>query len=77
MRRDKSTRFDKNKKVYENRNAISSELLGKLTDVQKRYIQEEIDHWEKGTSSNKKDESLDQLIRRLQEEISISEQNLL
>jgi hypothetical protein len=77
MRRDKSTRFDKNKKVYENRNAISSELLGKLTDVQKKYIKEEIEHWENGTASRKKTESLDQLIRRLQEEISISEQNLL
>jgi hypothetical protein len=77
MRRDKSTRFDKNKKVYDNRTAISSELIGKLTDVQKKYIQEEIEHWEKGTSSKKRAETLDQLIRRLQEDISISEQNLL
>jgi len=77
MRREKSTRFDKNRKVYDNRSEISSELLGKLTDVQKKYIQEEIEHWEKGTSSKKRAETLDQLIRRLQEDISISEQNLL
>jgi len=77
MRREKSTRFDKSRGVYENRNAISSELLGKLTDVQKRHIQQEVEHWENGTTSKKRQETLDQLLRRLQEEISISENNLL
>lgn len=77
MRRDKATRFDKNKSVYQNREAVTSELIGQLTEVQKKHIQQEIEKWKKGESSTRKGETLDELLRRLQEEISISDENLL
>ena len=78
IRRDKQLVFEKQKNVYEQKKDLSSEFLGKLTDLQRKHMNEELEKWEKGelTDTNQRI-TVEELLKRIQERYKYDEENLL
>lgn len=78
MRREKSTVFDKHSSYYERKKEVSTELLDQLTELQKKYIKEEIEKWKSGNFDKKTEKaSMDELLKKIQEQLQYNEEHLL
>jgi hypothetical protein len=78
MRRSKEVMFDKKKVFYQKQKEMSDNLVNKLTELQKKHIDEELDKWERG-EWNPKDHraSMDEVIRKIKEKYNVEDENLL
>jgi hypothetical protein len=78
MRREKSTVFDKHTGYYESKKEISTELMDQLTELQKKYIKEELEKWKAGNFDKKTEKaSVDELLKKIQEQLQYNEEHLL
>lgn len=78
MRRDKELVFEKRKGVYKKQRAMSDELVQKLTALQQKHIEEELDKWERGEWDPKNYRaSMDEVLRKLKERYQYKEDDLL
>lgn len=78
MRRDKELIFEKRKDIYKKQREMSDELVQKLTALQQKHIEEELDKWERGEWDAKNYRaSMDEVIRKLKERYQYREEDLL
>ena len=78
MRKSKEVIFEKRKVFYQKQKEMSDQLVNKLTDLQKKHIDEELEKWERG-EWNPKDHraSMDEVIRKIKEKYNVNDEDLI
>jgi hypothetical protein len=78
MRKSKEVTFEKRKAFYQKQKEMSDEMVNKLTELQKKHIDEELEKWERG-EWNPKDHraSMDEVMRKIKEKYNVSDEDLL
>ncbi|MFL5773076.1 MAG: DUF4407 domain-containing protein, partial [Flavisolibacter sp.] len=72
MRKNKEVNFEKRKIFYQKQREMSGELVNKLTELQKKHIDEELDKWERGEWNSKDHRaSMDEVMRKIKEKYNI------
>ena len=65
MRKGKDIVFEKKKSFYQKQKQMSDELVDKLTKLQQKHIDEELDKWERGQWNSKDHRaSMDEVMRK-------------
>ncbi|MHA4811255.1 DUF4407 domain-containing protein [Flavitalea flava] len=77
MHRDKELIYEKKKDIYSQKKSISTELIRKLENLQKKHIQEELDQWETGRKVTPSRESVENLVRRIKDLYDYREEDIL
>lgn len=78
MRKSKEVMFEKKKVFYQKQKEMSDELLSKLTELQKKHIDQELEKWERG-EWNPKDHraSMDEVMRKIKEKYNVTDDDLM
>lgn len=78
MRKGKDIQFEKKKLFYKKQREMSDELVDKLTKLQQKHIDEELDKWERG-EWNERDHraSMDEVLRKIKEKYQMDDENLI
>lgn len=78
MRKSKEVMFEKRKVFYQKQKEMSDDLLNKLTELQKKHIDIELDKWERG-EWNAKDHraSMDEVLRKIKEKYKVEDEDLI
>ena len=78
IRKGKENIYEKNKTFYKKQREMSEQLVEKLTTLQRKNIDEELDKWERG-EWNAKDHraSMDEVMRKIKEQYQFRDENLL
>jgi hypothetical protein len=78
MRKNKEVNFEKRKIFYQKQREMSGELVNKLTELQKKHIDEELDKWERGEWNSKDHRaSMDEVMRKIKEKYNIKDEDIL
>ena len=78
MRKDKELVNEKQKAFYRKQKEISDQLVKKLTAMQQKHIDEELEKWEKGEWDPKNYRaSMDEVMRKIKERYKYNEEDLL
>ena len=77
MVRDKELRYKKKQNIYGQKKEMTAQLLQKLSGLQKKHVQEELDQWEKGEEKAAPRVPLDELARRIKERYDFREEDVL
>jgi hypothetical protein len=78
MRKSKEVMFEKRKAFYQKQKEMSDELVNKLTGLQKKHIDEELEKWERGEwSSRDHRASMDEVMRKIKEKYNVNDEDLL
>jgi hypothetical protein len=78
IRADKEVSHEKKKVFYQKQKQMSDELVEKLTQIQKKNIDKEIDKWERGEWDPKDHRaSMDEVMRKIKEQYQFKEENIL
>lgn len=77
MTRDKELRYGKKQGIYRIKKEMSQELLQKLSGLQKKHAQDEMDKWEKGEEKAAPRVPLDELARRIRDRYNFREEDVL
>ena len=78
MRRDKESSFEKKRVFFEKQKEMSDMLVNKLSSLQEKHINEELEKWERG-EWNEKDHraSMDEVMRKIKEKYQVDDKDLL
>jgi hypothetical protein len=78
MREDKEVRYERKKVFAEKQKEMSDELVNKLTNLQRKNIDEELEKWERG-EWNPKDHraSMDEVMRKIKAQYQFSDEDIL
>lgn len=78
IRKDREMLHEKKKSFYEKQKEMSDNLVDKLTGLQKKHIDEELEKWERG-EWNAKDHraSMDEVMRKIKEKYRVGEDDVL
>jgi len=78
MRRSKEVMYEKKKVFYQKQKEMSDDLVMKLTDLQKKHIDKELDKWERGEWDPKDHRaSMDEVMRKIKEKYNVGEDDLI
>jgi hypothetical protein len=78
MRRDKEISYEKKKVYYTRQKEMSDMLVHKLTTLQEKHINEELDKWERGEWDPKDHRaSMDEVMRKIKEQYGINGKDLI
>jgi hypothetical protein len=77
MRSDHELLHEKKKDIYGQKKEMSAELLKRLSALQKKHIQEELDQWERGEDKIPSRMPLDEVTRRIRERYDFREEDVL
>jgi hypothetical protein len=78
IRKDKELINEKKRTIYENQKEISDQLVKKLTAMQQKHIDEELEKWERGEWDAKNYRaSMDEVMRKIKERYKYNEEDLL
>jgi hypothetical protein len=78
MRQDKEVVFEKKKVFYQKQKEMSNTLLNKMAELQQKYIDEELDKWERGEWNDRDHRaSMDAVVRKIKERYYFKENDLL
>lgn len=78
MRKSKEVLFEKRKLFYQKQKEMSDELVNKLTELQKKNIDEELEKWERGEWDPKDHRaSMDEVLRKIREKYNVQDEDLL
>ncbi|HEU0065233.1 MAG TPA: DUF4407 domain-containing protein, partial [Flavisolibacter sp.] len=78
MRKGKEIVFEKKKVFYQKQKQMSDELVDKLTKLQQKHIDEELDKWERGEWNSKDHRaSMDEVMRKIREQYKLQDEDLL
>jgi hypothetical protein len=77
MRRDKTLIKEKKSATYARKKEMSAELLEKLSALQKKHVQEELDQWERGEDRIPQRMPLEDVTRRIRERYDFREEDVL
>ena len=78
IRKDREITYAKKKAFYEKQKEVSGQLSEKMTALQQKHIDEELDKWERG-EWNAKDHrpSMDEVMRKIKERYNYREEDML
>lgn len=78
MRKDKELTSERKRSFYRKQKEMSDQLVDKLSELQKKHIDEELEKWERG-EWNPKDHraSMDEVMRKLKERYQVNEDDVL
>ncbi len=78
MRKDKEVSFEKKKVFYTKQREMSEILVNKLSALQEKHINEELEKWERG-DWNPKDHraSMDEVMRKIKEKYQLHDKDLM
>jgi hypothetical protein len=78
MRRNKEMMIEKKNTYYKRQKEISDQLVEKMTNLQQKHIDQELDKWERG-EWNPRDHraSMDEVMRKIKERYQLNEEDLL
>ena len=78
IRKDKEISYTKKKAFYEKQKEVSDQLVEKMTALQQKHIDEELDKWERGEWNSKDHRaSMDEVMRKIKERYNYKEEDLL
>jgi hypothetical protein len=78
MRRDKEGSYEKQKIFYQKQKQMSDMLVNKLSHLQEKHINEELEKWERGEWSAKDHRaSMDEVMRKIKEKYQVSDKDVL
>jgi hypothetical protein len=78
MRKSKDVMFDRKKVFYQKQKEMSDQLVNKLTELQKKHIDEELDKWERGEWDPKDHRaSMDEVMRKIKEKYNVDDGDVL
>jgi hypothetical protein len=77
MRRDHELLHEKKKDIYGQKKEMTGELVKKLSALQKKHVQEELDQWERGEDKIPSRMPLDEVTRRIKERYDFREEDVL
>lgn len=78
IRKNKEIMFEKKKVFYQKQKEMSDELVNKLTELQKKHIDEELEKWERGEWDPKDHRaSMDEVMRKIREKYNVGEDDLI
>ena len=77
MRRDKELVKEKRTAIYDRKKEMTSELLQKLTELQKKHVQEELDQWERGEDTIPGRMPLGDVTKRIRQRYDFREEDIL
>lgn len=78
IRADKEVLYEKKKVFYQKQKEMSDQLVEKLTEIQKKNIDKELDKWERGEWDPKDHRaSMDEVTRKIKEQYKLGEENIL
>ena len=78
MRKSKELLFEKRKNFYQKQKEMSEELVDKLTGLQKKHIDVELDKWERGEWDPKDHRaSMDEVLRKIKEKYKVDDEDLI
>jgi hypothetical protein len=77
MRHDRELVYEKKKTVYGQKKEMTAELLQKLSALQKKHVQEELDQWERGEDRQPGRIPLEEVTRRIMERYDFREEDIL
>lgn len=78
IRKGKEILYEKKKLFYQKQKEMSDQLVDKLTNLQRKNIDEELDKWERG-EWNPKDHraSMDEVMRKIKAQYQFKDEDLL
>jgi hypothetical protein len=78
IRKGKDIIHEKKKMFYQKQKEMSDELVNKLTELQKKYIDEDLDKWERGEWTAKDYRaSMDEVMRKIRKQYQVGDEDLL
>lgn len=78
MRKNKEVLFEKKKRFFQKQREMSEELVDKLTGLQKKHIDQELDKWERGEWTPKDHRaSMDEVLRKIREKYGVDDDDLI
>ncbi len=78
MRRDKEVSYEKKKIFYQKQKEMSDMLVNKLSSLQEKHINEELDKWERGEWSSKDHRaSMDEVMRKIKEQYQVKDNDII
>ena len=77
MRRDKETRQAKKQDIYGRKKEMTAELLQKLSGLQKKHVQEELDRWERGEEKAAPRVPLEEVAKRIKDRYNFRDEDIL
>lgn len=78
MRRSKEVMFDKRKNFYQKQKQMSDDLVSKLTELQKKHIDQELEKWDRGQWDPKDHRaSMDEVMRKIKEKYNVNDEDLI
>lgn len=78
MRKDKEVNSEKKKVFYQKQKEISDQLIDKMSALQQKHIDEELDKWERGEWSAKDHRaSMDEVMRKIKERYQYNGEDIL
>jgi hypothetical protein len=78
IRADKEVMYQKKKAFYQKQKEMSDQLVDKLTEIQKKNIDKEIDKWERGEWKPEDHRaSMDEVMRKIKEQYQFKDDSIL
>ena len=77
MKRDQDLLFDKMNGLYEKKKEMSDDLLQKISSLQQKHINTELERWEKGERPIKDKAAIDDLMRNIKNQYDFREENII
>jgi hypothetical protein len=77
MRRDKELRQEKEDAIRAKQKAMTGHLLEQLSDLQKKYVREELDQWERGVDTQPGRKPLEEVVRGIRERYGFKGEDIL
>jgi hypothetical protein len=78
IRQDKEVSYEKRKTFYKKQKEMSDKLVDKLSSLQEKHINEELDKWERGEWSPKDHRaSMDEVMRKIKEQYRLKDDELM
>jgi hypothetical protein len=78
IRKDKVNRFERRKVYHEKQKEMSDQLAQKLTELQQKNIDRELDKWERGEWQPEDHRaSMDEVMRKIKSQYQFKEDDLL
>ena len=78
IRQDKEVSFEKRKLFLQKQKEMSDKLVDKLSTLQEKHINEELEKWERGEWSPKDHRaSMDEVMRKIKEQYKLKEDGLI
>ena len=78
MRKNKEVLFEKRKTFFQRQKQMSEDLVNKLTELQKKHIDIELDKWERGEwSARDHRASMDEVMRKIKEKYGVEDNDIM